>query len=337
MKRFDYFEKLSLAARWFLPREEAESVIDDYRDILSEVGGQEEARERFGRPWGPVMELADSKKVRRWHMFLTIMIFCALTPLLTIIWEKIGGPYIYFLEPAGDIILCGIVYMFGLEAILGGSNSKILTWVSVTILSVAGIVALFMHPIELLDALFSPIERMIFGRNFPNYFKAEHLIFISAIISFIYFGFGKKWKQSLKRSLIFGICAIVLAILCLYGFVIYYFNVDSGLMLHMSIVIIIYDISAVLLFFGAVLSVAMAKMFDSRWRAVYILCVTGIVICLEANSIFWNMSPSIWAHSEGSGIIPTDEFAQSITTLFTWDLGYWDLGYGLVLAAVGLL
>lgn len=296
MKRFDYFEKLSLAARWFLPREEAESVIDDYRDILSEVGGQEEARERFGRPWGPVMELADSKKVRRWHMFLTIMVFCALTPLLTIIWEKIGGPYIYFLEPAGDIILCGIVYMFGLEAILGGSNSKILTWVSVTILSVAGIVALFMHPIELLDALFSPIERMIFG-----------------------------------------ICAIVLAILCLYGFVIYYFNVDSGLMLHMSIVIIIYDISAVLLFFGAVLSVAMAKMFDSRWRAVYILCVTGIVICLEANSIFWNMSPSIWAHSEGGGIIPTDEFAQSITTLFTWDLGYWDLGYGLVLAAVGLL
>ncbi len=291
MKRFDYFEKLSLAARWFLPREEAESVIDDYRDILSEVGGQEEARERFGRPWGPVMELADSKKVRRWHMFLTIMVFCALTPLLTIIWEKIGGPYIYFLEPAGDIILCGIVYMFGLEAILGGSNSKILTWVSVTILSVAGIVALFMHPIELLDALFSPIERMIFG-----------------------------------------ICAIVLAILCLYGFVIYYFNVDSGLMLHMSIVIIIYDISAVLLFFGAVLSVAMAKMFDSRWRAVYILCVTGIVICLEANSIFWNMSPSIWAHSEGGGIIPTDEFAQSITTLFTWDLGY-----GLVLAAVGLL
>lgn len=291
MKRFDYFEKLSLAARWFLPREEAESVIDDYRDILSEVGGQEEARERFGRPWGPVMELADSKKVRRWHMFLTIMVFCALTPLLTIIWEKIGGPYIYFLEPAGDIILCGIVYMFGLEAILGGSNSKILTWVSVTILSVAGIVALFMHPIELLDALFSPIERMIFG-----------------------------------------ICAIVLAILCLYGFVIYYFNVDSGLMLHMSIVIIIYDISAVLLFFGAVLSVAMAKMFDSRWRAVYILCVTGIVICLEANSIFWNMSPSIWAHFEGGGIIPTDEFAQSITTLFTWDLGY-----GLVLAAVGLL
>ena len=36
MKRFGYFEKLSLAARWFLPQDEAESVIDDYRDILSE-------------------------------------------------------------------------------------------------------------------------------------------------------------------------------------------------------------------------------------------------------------------------------------------------------------
>ena len=147
MKRFGYFEKLSLAARWFLPQDEAESVIDDYRDILSEIGEQKEAVERFGKPWRPVMELADSKKVRRWHMFLTIMIFCALTPLLTIFWESMGGHYDYFLEPAGNILLCGIVYLFGLDVIFGGSNSKIVTWVSVIILSIAGIVVLFMNPV----------------------------------------------------------------------------------------------------------------------------------------------------------------------------------------------
>ena len=42
MKRFGYFEKLSLAARWFLPQDEAGSVVDDYKDILREIGGPEE-------------------------------------------------------------------------------------------------------------------------------------------------------------------------------------------------------------------------------------------------------------------------------------------------------
>ncbi len=334
MKRFGYFEKLSLAARWFLPQDEAESVIDDYRDILSEIGEQKEAVERFGKPWRPVMELADSKKVRRWHMFLTIMIFCALTPLLTIFWESMGGHYDYFLEPAGNILLCGIVYLFGLDVIFGGSNSKIVTWVSVIILSIAGIVVLFMNPVELLDALFSPIERMIFGRNFPNYFKAEHLIFIGAIISVIYFGLGKTWKKPFKKSLILGICAALFAILCIYGFVMYCFHVNFGPMLHVLRVNIICKIGAVLLFCGAVLGIMMAKMFDSRWRAVYILCIAGMVICFETYNIIWNMSPSLWMFTEeySIGMMPTDEWVQNVTAYLTWDLGC-----GLVLAAIGLL
>ena len=59
MKRLGYFEKLSLAARWFLPQDEAESVVDDYKDILREIGGQEEAVKRFGPPWKPVIELSE--------------------------------------------------------------------------------------------------------------------------------------------------------------------------------------------------------------------------------------------------------------------------------------
>lgn len=62
MKRLGYFEKLSLAARWFLPNEEAESVIDDYREILGELSSPEEAFERFGEPWRAA--LAAEKKAR---------------------------------------------------------------------------------------------------------------------------------------------------------------------------------------------------------------------------------------------------------------------------------
>ena len=40
MKRWGYLEKLSLAARWFLPREEAEGVISDYRDKTVRPAGE---------------------------------------------------------------------------------------------------------------------------------------------------------------------------------------------------------------------------------------------------------------------------------------------------------
>lgn len=82
MKRLGYFEKLSLAARWLLPNDEAESMVEDYKDILYEVSGPEEALERFGKPWKPVMELADRKEVRRWHVAFIYMMFCTLFPPL---------------------------------------------------------------------------------------------------------------------------------------------------------------------------------------------------------------------------------------------------------------
>ena len=116
MKRLGYFKKLSLAARWFLPQDEAESVVDDYKDILREIGGPEEAVERFGPPWKPVIELSDRRKVLRWHSFLALLIFCALVPVIDIILDGTG---FYFSDSAGDLLLCGIVYLFGLDVILG--------------------------------------------------------------------------------------------------------------------------------------------------------------------------------------------------------------------------
>ena len=63
MKKFGYFENLSLAARWFLPWEEAKGVIEDYRDILMEVKGPEEAVKRFGTPVQAVLATADRKDI----------------------------------------------------------------------------------------------------------------------------------------------------------------------------------------------------------------------------------------------------------------------------------
>ena len=75
MKKFGYFENLSLAARWFLPWEEAKGVIEDYRDILMEVKGPEEAVKRFGTPVQAVLATADRKNIV--ILFLSGSYFCS--------------------------------------------------------------------------------------------------------------------------------------------------------------------------------------------------------------------------------------------------------------------
>lgn len=84
MKRFGYFEKLSLAARWFLPGDEAESVIEDYREILDELSSQDEAFERFGEPWR-VAWVADKKGAGLWHLIFLVFSGLLFTPYLLIL------------------------------------------------------------------------------------------------------------------------------------------------------------------------------------------------------------------------------------------------------------
>lgn len=69
MKRFGYFQMLSLAARWFLPQEEAREMMEDYREILGEVG-EEQACQRFGPPKKAVLAAANRRQVVIWHILL---------------------------------------------------------------------------------------------------------------------------------------------------------------------------------------------------------------------------------------------------------------------------
>lgn len=333
MKRLGYFEKLSLAAKWFLPHDEAENMIEDYKDILYEVQGPEEAMKRFGPPWKPVMELADKKKVRRWHMFFIMMLFCAFVPFLTIFWQGTMHNYEHFLEPAGDIMLCGIVYLFGLDVILGGSNGKAVTLVSVVILTAAGIFFFFLHPAQLIGKIFEPIERAVFYNQF-HFFRPYHYTIFGSAIPMIYFGFRKGKKEPLPKQMVISICAVLFLIACVYGFAMYCFHVDFGPMLHIFRMKLACEATSVLFFLGAIGGIVMAKMADPRWRAVYILCIMGIALCFAMHNIWWNMNPSLWivADHYNTGMSPTLEAVNDATLCFTWDLAF-----GIILAAVSLL
>lgn len=69
-----YLRKLSRAARWKLPWEEAEEVIADYRELLADSG-----EEDFGDPVQAVRLLERPKEYRRW---LGVFVFLTLAALL---------------------------------------------------------------------------------------------------------------------------------------------------------------------------------------------------------------------------------------------------------------
>ena len=110
MKGLGYLERISLAARWFLPRKEAENVIDDYRDILSEAGGAEAARERFGAPLKVVLSVLDRRKALAWNFFFAAAL---VFHFMFIYWAKNGGYYNTLILSAVTAAL--LLWVFGVE------------------------------------------------------------------------------------------------------------------------------------------------------------------------------------------------------------------------------
>ena len=74
----DYMTRLERAARWRLPREEAEDVIADYRDIV----GDEELRRNLGKPRDVIAPLTPQRAYRVWLAVFAALAACALLPAL---------------------------------------------------------------------------------------------------------------------------------------------------------------------------------------------------------------------------------------------------------------
>ena len=75
----DYMTRLERAARWRLPREEAEDVIADYRDIV----GDEELRRNLGKPRDVIAPLTPQRAYHVWLAVFAALAACALLPALS--------------------------------------------------------------------------------------------------------------------------------------------------------------------------------------------------------------------------------------------------------------
>lgn len=80
MKKSNYLARLSRAARWQLPAEEAKEVIADYRELLfhkSETGTQ--LAQELGTPWQAVKLAQPPKKYGRWLAIFSLLFLCPTT------------------------------------------------------------------------------------------------------------------------------------------------------------------------------------------------------------------------------------------------------------------
>ncbi len=77
----DYMTRLERWARWMLPRQEAEDVLADYRDIVgSPPRPEEELLRDLGKPRSVIRPLAQPRQYRTWLAAFAVMAACLLIP-----------------------------------------------------------------------------------------------------------------------------------------------------------------------------------------------------------------------------------------------------------------
>lgn len=69
MLKLTYYKRLCCAARWFLSSKEAAELMEDYQDMIAEVG-EEGAEGKFGPPVKVALAVADRREVVGWHLVL---------------------------------------------------------------------------------------------------------------------------------------------------------------------------------------------------------------------------------------------------------------------------
>ena len=77
----DYITRLERWARWMLPRQEADDVLGDYRDIVGDPPRlDEELLRDLGKPRDVIKPLAPKKQYRTWLAVFVLMAACILLP-----------------------------------------------------------------------------------------------------------------------------------------------------------------------------------------------------------------------------------------------------------------
>lgn len=172
---------------------------------------------------------------------------------------------------------------------------------------------------------------------------------IGAIISLIYFGYKKMKSRKFSKPLLIGIGLMFLAVASIYGFVYYslYININF-LAYHEDFFSVCFKLLFAFFLFSAIASVFLAKLYDRRWRVVFILALIGTAICLDlvqlaswhAFAVDWpNMNLfNIFYDRNNPDYIFSNHWGSNINAIDEIFIGFsWYTVVGSCLALIGLL
>lgn len=114
-----WLDRFSRSARWYLPRAEADEVIDDYREMLAgDVRSEEELCRDLGKPRSAVRLLVQPKLYRVWlGVFLMLsacLVLPGISPLPLVdyrLWRYLFD-YLHFSRPLALLGVVGAVVWF---------------------------------------------------------------------------------------------------------------------------------------------------------------------------------------------------------------------------------
>ena len=313
MKQMGYLEWFALAARWVLPQGEAEEVIDDYRHILKDMRGDEEAAAAFGSPWEAALALTDKKRFRRWQR-----IFWALCLLI-------------FLPLAINVLLVEFQYL-NYELLTNSLIGAALIFGGVLLLRRAS----FSKPVSVgLGLVLAAAAFLCLLFNISNMLglpvlQSSHVLGAAAVLGTVCFGFGRMKSRKMKSSLIIVLVLAFLSAGCVYGLTMY--SVHSNIYLfanHMGLVRGIATIGVILFAVLVMAGLVFARMFDRRWRAVFVFALCGLLMCMNLREICLRVPADFL-----TGAFTGERFHSILLMISHWFTLYFCSGG--VLALVGL-
>lgn len=283
MKGFSYFQRLSLAARWALPQKEAGELIEDYRDILADLPEEKNPREVFGAPWAFVSGLSGAKSLRRWHIALCFMLFCALFPPISYMVHDFnyadGGVFL-------NLLICAPLLWVMLEIIWSRAQTpSLLSFLAeIVAVALAGVVFLLNQADLLYWGLFYQLQRFTdFSFLLTPY--DESIIgypLFAGVVALCSLGVRDRIKKPMSKPLLAGMLLVFLAVAGIYGFTIYMWKINIYIVYHFGGAIDILLRAAVLVFMLlAPVSILLTRMYDRRWRVIFILSLVGMLMCFD--------------------------------------------------------
>lgn len=111
MNEKEYLAKFSHAVRWRLSASQAEEVISDYTEMLSQSTSAEEIKKKWGSPYEAARLLGDRKGYYIWLVVFALLMACLLVPILWILQPWIYSPF--YALTYGVLFLGSMLCLYG--------------------------------------------------------------------------------------------------------------------------------------------------------------------------------------------------------------------------------